>query len=119
MNATATASGKCNGLISPLLNADRFSGSARADNNPEKGKGQGARGNPCSLPLAPCPSPLTPYPLPLLVVRCVGCAVHGSSGHGCFGYRPRSSLRTSGYVRSQKLRRSLVVWTGRPLGASR
>ena len=28
--------------------------------------------------------------------RAVGVAVHGSSGHGCFGYRPRNSFLTSG-----------------------
>lgn len=43
------------------------------------------------------------------LVRAVGGAVHGSSGQGCFAYRPRISLRTSGYVCSQKLRRSRVV----------
>ena len=42
----------------------------------------------------------------------------GFSGHLCFGYRARSSLRTSAYPRAQKLSRSLVTCTGRPLGAS-
>lgn len=38
--------------------------------------------------------PTTDYRLPFFV-RCVGVAVHGSSGHGCFGYRARNSFRTS------------------------
>src|SRR5690606_40271765 len=29
------------------------------------------------------------------LVRRVGCAESGSSGHGCLGYRPRISFRTS------------------------
>ena len=44
-----------------------------------------------------------------IVGRDVGGAFHGSSGQGCFGYRPRNSFLTSGYVRSQKLRRSRVT----------
>jgi len=44
-----------------------------------------------------------------LLTFAVGGALHGSSGHGCFGYLPRNSLLTSGYVRSQKLRRSRVT----------
>ena len=60
----------------------------------------------------------SPFHVFRFVVRAVGVAVHGSSGHGCLGYRPRSSFRTSAYVVFQKLRRSRVVCTGRPFGAS-
>ena len=39
----------------------------------------------------------------------VGGAVVGSSGQWCLGYRPRSSLRTSGYPSAQNDPRSSVT----------
>jgi hypothetical protein len=42
------------------------------------------------------PSALCLLPCHRRLVLCVSVADQGSSGQGCFGYRPRSSLRTSG-----------------------
>ena len=49
----------------------------------------------------------------------VGSAASGSSGHACFGYRPRSSARTCGYPVRQNDSRSAVTAAGRPAGDSR
>ncbi len=56
---------------------------------PRRGTGRGnARSTSGALPAS--------RHFPLRRVLAVGSAFHGSSGQGCFGYRPRSSFRTSG-----------------------
>lgn len=42
----------------------------------------------------PGPWPDTAMPYTLRLVLAVAGALHGSSGHGCFGYLPRISART-------------------------
>jgi hypothetical protein len=51
--------------------------------------------------------------------RRVGGAFHGSSGQGCFGYRPFRSFFTSGYPLFQNPFKSCVICTGLRAGDSR